>query len=382
MERTVTKKGKDQMSLFGKTEEKPASIDFIRRYAELHGKIKTESEILQFLSELQDAIREKQIGKDDPCAETIEHIQSQLVSLYHQTKGSTLVKIQNAEKYRKMGLGFLKTIAATVAARLIERQLDHHLDRRAKKSKVQPAMSGPESEPENLDGFVRADKRDLVKAPGSFYLAGPIGEFLQEIQPYKYSIVITGDPHAGKTEFVTQLVDAFADAGKTVGFFSIEQGGLESKDTRAAIDRNIKPENQSKVQITGEAKGGLETLKKNAQEFDVIVVDSWQKLGIPSSQFDSLRQEFPATIWIIIFQQNGQGGTRGGVRINYDTPVLLKVHRIDNRFVNNYVEMVKNRGNSLSTRYRIFDKKVLNPSTRQISANKKADKNQPLSLKA
>lgn len=138
----------------------------------------------------------------------------------------------------------------------------------------------------------------------------------------------------------------------------LEQGGLESKDTRAAVDRNIKKHNQAKVQITGESKEGLATLKKHADHFDVIVVDSWQKLGAPSTMFDTLRHEHPKTIWVTIFQQNGTGGTRGGVTTNYDTPVHLKVHRVDDTFKNNYVEMIKNRGNTLGQKYIIASKKI------------------------
>ena len=210
----------------------------------------------------------------------------------------------------------------------------------------------------NTEGFVRADQRTVVKSPDVFRLPGEVGKFLRDIQPYKYSIVVTGDPHAGKTELVMHIINAFTSAGKKVGMFSVEQGGLESKDTRGAIDRNIKPINQKLLQVTGEAKEGINTLKKFANQFDVVVVDSWQKLNVPATMFDTLRHEHPATIWVVIFQQNGEGGTRGGVSPDYDSPCHIKVHKVDNTFKNNYAEMKKNRGNALNLQYNIFSKKT------------------------
>lgn len=45
-----------------------------------------------------------------------------------------------------------------------------------------------------------------------------------------------------------------------------------------------------------------------------MAIDSWQKLGIPNSRFDELRNEYPNSVFNVIFQQNGEGGTRGGGR--------------------------------------------------------------------
>ena len=226
---------------------------------------------------------------------------------------------------------------------------------------IQKKSSKSQKKPLNgIEGFIRADKSGEVKSPDTFRLNGELGKFLQDIQPYKYSIVLTGDPHAGKTEVVMQLADAFAEKEKTIGAFMLEQGGLESKDTKAAIDRNISEKNKQKVFITGEANG-ITTIKEFANKFDVIIIDSWQKLSVPSTKFDELRHEFPNTIFIVVFQQNGEGGTRGGVAADYDTPVHLKVHKVDATFKNNYIEMKKNRGNSptLGLKYMVKAKKII-----------------------
>ena len=167
------------------------------------------------------------------------------------------------------------------------------------------------------------------------------------LQRYKLAILLKGDPHAGKSEFVKQLIDGFLDLGWTTALFDLEQGGMASKDTKASIDRNIKSKNLSRLFVAGEAPGGIESVKKVANDFDVVVIDSWQKLDIPNTRFDELRNEYPNTVFIVIFQQNGEGGTRGGVTADYDAPVSIKVHRVDDSFKNNFARFEKNRGNRL-----------------------------------
>lgn len=197
---------------------------------------------------------------------------------------------------------------------------------------------------------------ELPKSTG-FQLPGEIGKLLGNIIAYKYSIVLTGDPHAGKTEVLMQILDGFLGTGKKVALFSVEQGGIESELTTAAIDRNVSSTNKGKLLVSAQAPS-MEQLKLIGQNFDVVAIDSWQKLNLPNTRFDELRHECPNTIWITIFQQNGEGGTRGGVSADYDSPVILKVHKVDKTFVNNYVEVKKNRGNRLDRYYLVANKKI------------------------
>lgn len=221
--------------------------------------------------------------------------------------------------------------------------------------KSNPTLNGIE-----MPGFIRADHKPTEKAEGVFRLPGEIGKFLQDLQFYKGMIVLTGDPHAGKTEVGYQIADAFATMGEDIAIFSLEQGGLESKDTTAAIQRNIAPGNKKHLHITDEAIKGLESVKDAAKHFRVILIDSFQKLNAPSTMLDSLRHEFPNVFFIVIFQQNGEGGTRGGVSADYDTPIKIKVHKVDpTTFKYNYAELVKNRGNSLNVKYMLATKKTV-----------------------
>ncbi|MFD2827166.1 zincin-like metallopeptidase domain-containing protein [Leeuwenhoekiella polynyae] len=211
-------------------------------------------------------------------------------------------------------------------------------------------------------GFVIASEGPAKKID-TFRLPGEIGKLLGDLQAYQLAILLTGDPHAGKTEFVTQLTDAFLDYGFKGAYLDLEQGGLVSKDTQNAFNRNIKASNQSKLAVTGEAPQGIDTVHAIADKFNFVVIDSFQELNAPINGFNDLRKQHPNTIFIVIFQQNGKGGTRGGIKGDYDAPVRLKVYRVDETFVNNYAQVEKNRGNKIGLQYNVSQKKVISDET-------------------
>lgn len=338
-----------------------AVLIFINAFLSTHNKTVTKEDLAYMLATFQTAIKSGVIKAKHPLATIANQTQDKLVNVINKLRPNEKIKIQISNKQEienkvvgLHGLGFWNVVASAVIGKSAE-----YLAMKAFKKK-EVATTEPKSL-NGIEGFTRADKTPQVKAAETFRLNGELGKLLGDIQAYKYSIVLTGDPHAGKTEFTMQLANGFSEIGKTVGAFMLEQGGLESKDTKAAIERNIIEKNKKNVYVTGEAQKGIQTIKDFATKFDVVIIDSWQKLGIPSTKFDTLRHEFPNTIFIVIFQQNGEGGTRGGVSADYDTPVHLKVHKVDATFVNNYVEVKKNRGNSdtLALHYKVKSKKIV-----------------------
>lgn len=328
--------------------------NFLTSVLNYSNKIVSHENLANLIKTLKNDTKHNPVDSKHPLKEIVNRVQQKIVDVINSLEDNEKVKfiVSNKKEIETKiaslhGLGFWNIIASAIVGKTAEHLTHKHLTR-----------NNPNA---SLNGFVRADKRDTVEVPGTYKLNGELGKFLGNIQPFKYSIVLTGDTHAGKTEVVIQLVNEFAQINKTVGFFSLEQGGLESKDTQEAVDRNITEKNLQNVFITGEAPKGIDSVKECANQFDVIIIDSWQKLKIPSTKFDDLRHEYPNTIFIVIFQQNGEGGTRGGVSADFDTPVHLKVHKVDTTFVNNYVEMKKNRGNSqtLGLKYMVKAKKTV-----------------------
>jgi hypothetical protein len=40
-------------------------------------------------------------------------------------------------------------------------------------------------------------------------------------------------------------------------------------------------------------------------------------------------------------------------------PIAIKVHKVDDTFVKNYAELIKNRGNEIGLRYNIVEKIII-----------------------
>ena len=70
-------------------------VHFIKRYAAMHGKVKSQAQILTLLHSLQKAIVERRIGKLSPYAEEVETMQQQLISCYEKMGDMAEIKIDS-----------------------------------------------------------------------------------------------------------------------------------------------------------------------------------------------------------------------------------------------------------------------------------------------
>ncbi|HMG94363.1 MAG TPA: zincin-like metallopeptidase domain-containing protein [Chryseolinea sp.] len=228
--------------------------------------------------------------------------------------------------------------------------------------KIKKATLPPKESSVSGLGFITADKSP-EKSGDTFTLPGPIGSILGKLQRYKLEIVVAGETHSGKSELGKQIADAFISYGDEVGYIDWEQGGMQSRDTKESIERNVSTENRKKLHVSSEVPRTLEAVKSLAKKFRVIMVDSGSKLNqVTNAWIDELREEYPDIVWIIIMQQNEKGGTRGGAAAEFDSPVVLKTYRPDHSdYRKNYAYVFKNRGNPETTGkyYLIADKKVV-----------------------
>ena len=197
-------------------------------------------------------------------------------------------------------------------------------------SKQQTSLFGVEKEKKKesnglesiFSNIANPPKADFIK---SIKLKGQIGFWMGDIELFEYSLVLRGDKGAGKSRLMFQLMDVFAEAKKKVCLFSLEM------DARSKIIANYRDEyilnrNKKRIQIASEAPKGIDTIREAAKHFDVVCIDSWQKVsGVKQEDFDKLRKEFPDTAFIIIFQSNTKGGTRGGNMADYDAQAVCHV---------------------------------------------------------
>ncbi len=150
-------------------------------------------------------------------------------------------------------------------------------------------------------------------------LEGELGLFLGLLQRNKCAIALTGDSGAGKTTFSFQLAKGFRNANQSVGYFSLESGITE---TTQELIENLDLAD-SKFEVFGEGK--LEDVRIQADRFDCIIVDSYAKISSKADDFESLRQDFPDTFFIIIFQKTTDGKIRGGSSILYNSTATIDI---------------------------------------------------------
>lgn len=205
-------------------------------------------------------------------------------------------------------------------------------------------------------GFSPEDLRnmefDLIDLDGQ----GELGEFLGQIESRGFAIALIGDPTAGKSTFSFRLAKLFLDIGKSVKYFSLEEGV-----TRLTSDKLERAGIEDGQPFEVAPKATLSDIRKQAGQWDVIVVDSWSVLDTKPEEYNKLRSDFPQTIFIVIFQKTTGGTIRGGTKIIFDTPMCMNVYREgDERLVH----MQKSRYGTQDWIYSITDECLVSDGRR------------------
>ena len=152
----------------------------------------------------------------------------------------------------------------------------------------------------------------------TFQLNGELGRFLGELDRNMTAFALTGDSGAGKSYFSFELAKAFIDSNFKAKYFALEEGLgklTQNKVRYYNLDNNLT--------ITG--NGTLKEVRNDAKNYDLIVIDSFQKLNVKAEEFERLRQDFPKTIFIIIFQKTTAGTMRGGSSIKFNSSATIDV---------------------------------------------------------
>lgn len=183
--------------------------------------------------------------------------------------------------------------------------------------------------------------------PSQFYTVnGEVGKFLQRVERKPVdSVVITmdGEQGAGKTTTLYKFMDAFAAPGNSCLYIS----GEEHPKSELAIDKvnkYLSTEAQQNIDTVPEIQD-TEQLYELIADYDVIFIDSWQKLlgMVGTIRLDKdLRKRFNGKVFVIIFQQTTTGRTKGGAEIVFDGDIIIKMVK-EARFADNYAHFDKNR---------------------------------------
>lgn len=198
-----------------------------------------------------------------------------------------------------------------------------------------------------------------------YHIAGDVALMLGKIEKKPiHSVAVTLDAPqgAGKTRAVFQIMNEFADKGYQCLFASLEEHP-ESSLFKEKVKQYIAPKNQKNIFAIGDLENGYESLAKLIPSFDVIFIDSWNKVAEMSKvDFDTdLRKKYNGKLFVAIFQRTQDGKMRGGSKAQFDGDVVLKIKKCED-FRDNYIFADKNRYQDKPLNevcYSIYDQQII-----------------------
>lgn len=353
-------------------------IAFIKRYLQFNGKTKTREQILNLLKAIQRAIVEKRISKTSQYGNEIMHIQDVLLDVINHDNAKTYdVVLKNVEQYKKI----VETVHPISSVALLKRYINlsgkSDVSDKLKTLKkdilraielnkiktndtyytqVKQVLSNIEKSPNKVPviptslnglGFIIPaiasgvtsaivthvlDKKK--KAPAE-NLSGPEVMSISEAKSKKYepigftgkfleligdacwptSIFLYGNGGSGKSGLAIQLADELSKKGKRILYVAGEQFNTPSFTKLLNL-----------VNITGgdnfKIVKSLNTLP--IADFDVIVIDSKESVGMKSSEdFKTLRDTHPDKLYIITSQGTKSGDFRGDEKWQNEVETMI-----------------------------------------------------------
>jgi len=346
-------------------------IAFIKRYVAMHGKTKTQDEVLRFVSSLQKAILEKRIRKTSKYASEIQHIQHQLVKCYEKMGASIAITIdkKTLENYSAIA-GSQKTLLSVTyikqyislhgrkdvkdkAKSLMEKIRKAAESQKVRKSDpysgrleniykaLQNYVSGETTTPtiskSELNGLMSLAGIPQKKSPGlsgpepveipevirstdlaemNFETIGLKGKYRELIgdPSVGFSAMIYGLPKSGKSTLCIDFAKHLAEHHGKVLYCAIEEKfGYTLKEK---IDR---------LQASHPNLFVSETIPEDLSKYDFVFIDSVSRAGLDMDAIRKLRHDNPRTAFIFIYHTTKEGNFRGKNENAHEVDVIVEV---------------------------------------------------------
>ncbi|HEX8269754.1 MAG TPA: zincin-like metallopeptidase domain-containing protein [Flavobacterium sp.] len=237
---------------------------------------------------------------------------------------------------------------------------------------VQPGSTTPAPKPivpaANIVPGSLADQLSRPKAEFETYkiVSAEIRKLLGDVEiKNKESVLITlaGEKGSMKTRLLFQLMNDLAQNYKS-GHASIE----EHPESKVYVDKAVQYLNAKAMNnITAPEINNLQDLDKLIMENEVIFIDSFAKLREIDSRLEvdkDLRKKYHGKLFIVIFQQTGDGKMRGGSKSEFDGDIILLTETFPD-YRENYCYPTKHRYSDTpldQLKFNIFQGKMLEPA--------------------
>jgi len=365
----------DEVSQTTEVENIDTDVQFIRRYSAMHGKVKSQAQVLTLLHSLQKAILERKIRKDSPYCVEVESMQNQLIRCYEKMGDMVEIKIdgKNLKRYLEIAhsqegmtsIALLKAYVSLNGKKDVKDKAER-LMHRMKKSADQGKVSKKDKYAEKLNeafnmlksytggdtAFLNINKAQLNG------LMGIIGEdlFSQKkslncSSPQADETLIVGSAELLKMDFHTiglkgKYHELIGDP--SVGFTAMVYGLPKSGKSTMCLDfANHLATHHGKVLFCAVEEGFGYTLKEkverlkahhpslfitdqvpeNLNDFEFVFIDSVSKAGIDVNDIDKLRKIHPEISFIFIYHTTKEGNFKGVNSHAHEVDVIVKVDK-------------------------------------------------------
>ena len=345
----------------------PPEVALIRRYANMHGKVRTRAQLLRLLSSLQKAMVEKRIRKTSPFATEVLQMQDQLIAALDRMKSDAAeitIAAKNLERYKEIASS--RRIRESVA--LLKRFLSLHgkdgikdkavrlrdaIMRAVDKEKVKsddPYMvrlaaarmalqryidgmaSTPKVQNAELNGIrgllglgsvsgLGAAPAKAVMPSGElmrmkFETIGLRGKFRELIgdPAVGFTAMVFGQPKSGKSTLMLEFAHHLAREHGEVLYCAIEEGYGYTLQEKIA-----------RLGTVHERLNFSDRVPSDLSAYDFVFIDSVSKAGMELEDLVKLKHANPRTSFVFIFHSTKQGQFRGGNELAHEVDVIIEV---------------------------------------------------------
>ena len=347
-------------------------VQFIKRYAAMHGKVKSQAQILTLIHSLQKAILERRIRKTSTYAKEIETMQQQLISCYEQMGEMAEIKIdaKNLKRYLEiahsqagmLSISLLKAYVSLNGKRDIKDKAER-LFNRIKKAVEQGKITKSDKYATKLDDAFQTlksfiDGQSKMLNINKAQLNGLMGIVGGELFPKNKGVsgmddngMIVNSGELLKMDFQTiGLQGKYREliGDPSVGFFAMVFGLPKSGKSTMCLDfANHLATNHGKVLYCAIEEGFGYTLKEKIErlkanhpnlfvtdrvpehldQFNFVFIDSVSKAGLEISDMDEMRKMNPNTSFIFIYHTTKEGKFRGVNAHAHEVDVIIEVEK-------------------------------------------------------
>ena len=348
-------------------------VQFIKRYAAMHGKVKSQAQVLTLLHGLQKAIVERKIRKDSPYAKEIEMMQNQLITCYEKMGDMAEIKIdsKNLKRYLEiahsqegmLSVVLLKAYIALNGKRDVKDKADR-LFKRIKKSVDQGKITKSDKYADKLNeayqtlkSYIDGDSvmlninkaqlnglmgilgenlfgqkkslngheedNGMIVSTGEllamdFQTIGLKGKYRELIgdPSVGFTAMVYGLPKSGKSTMCLDFANYLASHHGKVLYCAIEEGfGYTLKEKIERLKAH-----HSNLYIT-------DRVPENLNDFQFVFIDSVSKAGMDVNAIDQLRKMHPDTSFIFIYHTTKEGNFKGVNEHAHEVDVIVQVDK-------------------------------------------------------